>query len=90
MISYKQKVPRSTELLNALQNCVKSSSLMKSRLYQVSWYHEKYKVCLSLPVVLSDKGIERIIELPLTLEEEGLLAASAKVLQDQVEALGNH
>ena len=44
-------------------------------------------VCLSVPCIVSDKGILRIIESPLTLEELGFLSHSATVLRTVIKSL---
>lgn len=46
----------------------------------LSFYNEQYKVCLSMPCVLSAKGIEQQLDVKLTHEEEVLLQKSAKAL----------
>lgn len=48
----------------------------------VSTYIEEFKVCLSMPVVLGKRGIERHIAIHLNDEEKKLLAASAQALRD--------
>ncbi len=44
-------------------------------------------VCLSVPCVVTDKGISRIIENPLSEAELGLLANSAKVLKKALDSI---
>lgn len=53
----------------------------KKLVVPLSWYHEDYDVCMSLPVVLSEKGVERVLNLDLTKEEKRLLSTSADVLR---------
>jgi L-lactate dehydrogenase len=48
----------------------------------VSTYIEEYKMCLSMPVVLGKRGIERRITIHLNDEEKKLLEASAQALRD--------
>jgi L-lactate dehydrogenase len=48
----------------------------------VSTYIEEYKMCLSMPVVLGKRGIERRITIHLNDEEKKLLEASAQALKD--------
>jgi L-lactate dehydrogenase len=48
----------------------------------VSTYIEEFKLCLSMPVVLGKRGIERQIAIHLNDEEKQLLEASAQALKD--------
>jgi L-lactate dehydrogenase len=54
----------------------------KKTVVPVSWYHEEYGVCLSLPVLLSESGIERVIDTELSAKERQELQASADILKD--------
>lgn len=54
----------------------------KKRIAPVSCYVEKFGVCLSLPAVLGEKGIEKILDLKLDHKEEKKLEESAKKLKD--------
>ncbi len=47
----------------------------------VSWYHEEYGVCFSLPVLLSQNGVEKVIDLDLTDKERESLQHSAQTLK---------
>lgn len=47
----------------------------------LSWYHPAYDVCMSLPVVLGEKGIEKVIELELSPDEQAKLLQSADTLK---------
>jgi L-lactate dehydrogenase len=47
----------------------------------VSWYHKELGVCLSLPVILGEKGIEAVHQLKLSDSEEKQLRASAQALR---------
>lgn len=47
----------------------------------LSWYHEEYGVCMSLPVILTDRGIERVIPVDFTSAEREALAKSASALK---------
>ena len=47
----------------------------------VSWYHEQYGTCMSLPVLLTEKGIEKIEPLKLSEEEQEALEKSAEQLR---------
>lgn len=51
----------------------------------VSVYDEGSKVCLSKPVVLGRKGVERVLELPLSGEEREALGKSAGSLREVIE-----
>ncbi|MGB8646715.1 MAG: L-lactate dehydrogenase [Anaerolineae bacterium] len=44
-------------------------------------------VCLSLPTIVNRKGIERVLQLPLSEGEQRGLEASARVIQDAIESL---
>jgi L-lactate dehydrogenase len=47
-----------------------------------------HNVCLSVPSIVSGKGIERIVEIPLPENELAALSASAGVLSKAIEQLG--
>jgi L-lactate dehydrogenase len=44
-------------------------------------------VCLSLPAVIGRNGVERVIEIPLSADEQGALRRSADILRDAVAEL---
>jgi L-lactate dehydrogenase len=44
-------------------------------------------VCLSVPCVVTDKGVARIIESPLSSEELGHMSHSADVLKKAIDSL---
>ena len=46
-------------------------------------------VCLSVPCVLSDKGVERILRSPLTEDEKESLAKSADILKKAIDSLSD-
>jgi L-lactate dehydrogenase len=48
----------------------------------ISWYHEEYAVCMSLPVLLTEKGIEKTTHLALTKKEQEALERSAEMLRN--------
>jgi L-lactate dehydrogenase len=50
----------------------------------LSTYHEKYTICLSLPAVLGENGIEKILSIPLDDDEQKKLAESAQQLHTYV------
>ncbi len=51
----------------------------------LSHFVEQFEVCLSLPVVLGEKGIEHILEIPLNKEEQEKLAHSAEQLRSIIK-----
>lgn len=51
----------------------------------VSTYIEEYKICLSMPVVLGKKGIERRVAIHLNDEEKKLLETSARALKKLIQ-----
>ena len=63
------------------QNSVLSVSVKLSGEYGIN------DVCLSLPAVVSDNGIVRIIDGPLSAEEKELLQHSAAVLKEAIDSL---
>ncbi len=54
----------------------------QKRIMPLSYFIEDFGVCLSMPTVLGEKGIEQIIPIPLNEEEKELLQQSAHKLQD--------
>lgn len=72
---------RITEAILRDQNTVFSVSNLMTGQYGVK------EVCLSLPMVVNGKGIERIITLPLNKEEEAGFVKSAQVLKDIAEKI---
>jgi L-lactate dehydrogenase len=63
------------------QNSVLSVSVKLSGEYGIS------DLCMSLPAVLSDTGIVRIVDGPLSPEEKKLLQHSAAVLKEAIDSL---
>jgi len=51
----------------------------------LSTYIEKFRVCISMPVVIGKSGIEKIIDIPLNDEEQALLKSSADKLKKIIE-----
>ncbi len=47
----------------------------------LAWYHEEYGVCMSLPVILTDRGIERVVPVDFTPTEREALVKSAAALK---------
>lgn len=68
-----------------------TSSICKSILFDqrnvrpVSIFNEDLNVCLSKTVVLGRQGVEEILELPLSAEENSALQQSAKQLREVIE-----
>ncbi len=50
----------------------------------VSWYHERYKVCMSLPVVIGKLGVEKVLSCSLNEEEVQGLEQSADLLRKRL------
>ena len=46
----------------------------------LSTYVEEYKICFSMPAVLGENGIEKILSIPLNNEEQKKLSNSAEQL----------
>jgi len=53
----------------------------QKRVLPVSTYQKKYEISFSLPTVIGEKGIERILDIPLDEKENQLLTVSAQALQ---------
>ncbi len=47
----------------------------------VSWYHEEFGVCMSLPMLLTEKGIEKTTQFAFTKKELEELEKSAEILR---------
>lgn len=68
-----------------------TASICKSVLFDqrvvrpVSIFVEEFDVCLSKTVVLGRKGVENIIELPLSKEEKDALSSSAEQLKQVID-----
>ncbi len=58
----------------------------QNRATPVSCYLEQYDVCLSVPVVLGENGIAKILQLPLNKEEMDKLKYSAQAIKEYIEA----
>lgn len=67
------------------QSICKSILFDQRNVRPVSVYDEELKVCLSKPVVLGRKGVEEVLELPLSGEEKGALEKSARSLREVIE-----
>ena len=52
----------------------------------LSTYNEQFNVCLSMPVVLRENGIEKILPIPLSDNEQKKFAESAKQLRQFLNA----
>ncbi|MBA2306671.1 hypothetical protein H0W26_00890 [Candidatus Dependentiae bacterium] len=55
----------------------------------LSSYHEQYKVCMSLPVVLGRQGIEMAISYTFTDEERKSIEQSAEVLRSRISSIND-
>lgn len=64
------------------QNSVMTVSVLLNGEYGLS------DVCLSVPSIISDSGVVRIVDGPLTPEETQLLKHSAEVLKEAIASLG--
>jgi malate/lactate dehydrogenase len=53
----------------------------QKRIVPVSCYQEALGVCLSMPVVLGQSGIEKVLDIPLNAAERLALSNSAEVLR---------
>jgi L-lactate dehydrogenase len=51
-------------------------------------YYGVEDVCLSLPSIVNDKGIERVLELPLSDKEIELFRHSANTLKESLREIG--
>jgi L-lactate dehydrogenase len=58
----------------------------QKRVFPVSTYLERYGVCLSMPAVIGENGIERILAVPLDETEKNKLAYSAEKLNEAISA----
>jgi len=59
----------------------------EKQILPLSFYHEEYRVCFSLPAVLGANGIERIFDIPLNNQEQELLAKSIEKIKSDMQAL---
>ncbi|MBA3751355.1 L-lactate dehydrogenase [Candidatus Dependentiae bacterium] len=50
----------------------------------VSWYHERYNVCMSLPVIVGKSGVEKVLPYSLSDEEVQGLELSAALLRKRL------
>ncbi len=48
----------------------------------VSWYQSGYGACMSMPTMISQKGVEQVIPLELTEQEHSLLQQSAETIKE--------
>lgn len=68
-----------------------TASICKSVLFDqrvvrpISIFADEFNVCLSKTVVLGRKGVENIVELPLSKEEKDALVDSAKQLRNVID-----
>lgn len=54
----------------------------QKRVFPVSTYREEFGVCLSMPAVIGENGIDQVLAVPLNEKEKAKLDASAKRLND--------
>ena len=54
----------------------------QKRVFPVSTYNEEFGVCLSMPTVIGENGIEQVLSVSLDEQEKAKLASSAKRLND--------
>ncbi|TET06152.1 L-lactate dehydrogenase [Candidatus Dependentiae bacterium] len=59
----------------------------QKRIIPLSCFIEKYNVCLSMPAVLGEKGIEQILSIRLSQKEQDLLEKSVKKLKGVIKDL---
>ena len=59
----------------------------QKRIFPVSVYLEKFGVCLSVPSVIGENGIEQILSVSLNEQENARLLNSAKKLSDAISDL---
>lgn len=64
-----------TETLLKNQNTIRTVSSVMNGLYGIE------DVAISLPSIINSNGVQKIVEFPLTSEEESLLVASAKAVK---------
>ena len=57
----------------------------QKKIAPVSTYIEKFGVCLSMPAIIGQNGIEKIIETPLNKKEKEKLLVSAKKIKEIIE-----
>ena len=57
------------------------------KVYSVSNYNTNYDVYLSTPCIIGKKGIERVINIKLTSEEEEQLEESAEVINEAIDKI---
>lgn len=60
----------------------------QKRLVPVSCFSKEFNICLNLPVILGNHGIEKYLPLPLSPEEQKFLKKSAEVLQELAKSSG--
>ncbi len=54
----------------------------QKRVFPISCFHEELGVCLSMPAVIGENGIEQVLSVPLDEKEKAKLENSAKQLRD--------
>lgn len=56
----------------------------QKRIFPVSVYQERFGVCLSLPAIIGENGVEQILTVPLDSQETVKFANSAKKLSEAI------
>ena len=69
-------------IASCLADICESIIFNQKRVFPVSIYSEELGVCLSMPAVIGENGIEQILAVPLNEQEKAKLANSAKKLND--------
>jgi len=59
----------------------------QQRIMPVSSYIDELGVCLSMPTIVGENGIEHVLPIPLDEKEKQLLQHSAKTLRDVIDSL---
>lgn len=62
----------------------------QKRVFPVSGYNEKFGLCLSMPAVIGENGIERILSVPLDEQEKAKLEHSVSKLNEVLLECGIH
>ena len=74
-------VSRIIEAISHDENCVLTVSSLIQDMYGLD------DICLSIPSIINRRGVAKILELPLTPEEQRALQKSAKVIGSAIEEL---
>lgn len=55
----------------------------QKKVIPVSCYNKQYDICMSMPAIIGEHGIEKILSIPLNEQERELFATSVRYLQKQ-------